>query len=142
MSADTKVRSARPRRLRWLVHSDMVPVVAAAVVAAGVAFAFLRPPATVDNISITNPTGYDIAVQARGTEGGWIPMSTAHRNRTTTVADVIDQGRVWTFRLTAQGQSAGELHIQRDELEAAGCAIEIPTTTDETLNDAGVNPPP
>src|SRR5687767_8111307 len=115
MSADTKVRSTRPSRLRWLVRSDIVPVVAAAATAAWVAFAFLQPPATINTISITNPTDYDIAVQVRGTEGGWTPMSTAHRNSTTTVADVIDQGHTWTFRLRAQGQPAGELHIERDE---------------------------
>jgi len=142
MTTSTKARSTRPSRLRGLVHHDLVPVVAAAVIAAAVAFAFLRPPATIDAIAVTNATDYDIAVEVRGTAGGWMPMSTVHRRGTTSVADVIDQGDTWTFRLRAQGQAAGELHLRRDELEAAGWAIEIPKSAEQTLSEAGTQPPP
>jgi hypothetical protein len=124
------------------VHGDLVPVVAAAAIAAGVALAFLRPPATVDAISVTNATDYDIAIDVRGAEGGWMPLSTAHRNSTTSAVEVIDQGDTWTFRLRAQGRPAGELHLQRDDLEAAGWAVEIPASTEQTLAEAGAQPPP
>jgi hypothetical protein len=71
-----------------------------------------------------------------------MPMSTAHRRSTTSAVDVIDQGDMWTFRFRAQGRPAGELHLQRDELEAADWAVEIPTSTEQTLADAGAQPPP
>ena len=109
MSATTKVRAARQSRLRWLVHSDIVSVATAGAIAVGVGFAFLRRPETIDTVSVTNPTDYDIGVAVRGAEGGWMPMSTAQRDSTTTVvSDVIDQGATWTFRFTAQGQQAGK----------------------------------
>ena len=142
MSATTKVRAPRQSRLRWLVHSDIVSVAAAGAVGVGVAFAFLGSPATVDTISITNPTDYDIGVEVRGAEGGWMPLSTAHRSTTTVVSDVIDQGPTWTIRFTAQGQQAGQLEFRRQALEAAGWEIEIPARTEEVLRDAGAAPPP
>ena len=142
MTTRTTERSVRPSRLRWLVHGDLVPVVAAAAVAVAVAFAFLRPPPTIDAISVTNPTDYDIALEVRGAEGGWMPMATAHRHSTTSAVEVIDQGDTWTFRLRSQGQPAGELHLQRDDLEAAGWAVEIPASTEQTLAEAGAQPPP
>ena len=106
MSATTKVRAARQSRLRWLVHSDIVSVATAGAVAIGVGFAFLRSPETIDTVSVTNPTDYDIGVEVRGAEGGWMPMSTAQHNTTTVVSDVIDQGAIWTIRFTAQGQTS------------------------------------
>jgi hypothetical protein len=138
----TKTRPVRTSRHRWLVDSDIVPVVAAAAIAIGVAFAFLHDPAMIDAVAVSNPTDYDIAVAVRGTDGGWMPMSTATRNTTTTVNNVLDQGDTWTFRFTAQGKPAGELHIERDALEAAGWAIEIPPTTESILRAAGAQPPP
>jgi hypothetical protein len=142
MSATTKVRPARQGRLRWIVHNDIVAVAAAGAVAVGVGFAFLRSPDTIDTISVTNPTDYDIRVEVRGAEGGWMPMSTAQRDTTTVVDDVIDQGPAWTIRFTAQGQQAGQLEIRRPALEAAGWEIEVPASTEEVLRDAGAAPPP
>jgi hypothetical protein len=142
MSATTKVRAARQSRLRWLVHSDIVSVATAGAVAVGVGFALLRSPETIDTVSVTNPTGYDIGVEVRGAEGGWMPMSTAQPNTTTVVKDVIDQGSSWTIRFTAQGQQAGQLELRRQALEAAGWEIEIPASTEEFLRDASALPPP
>jgi hypothetical protein len=124
------------------VHSDIVSVAAAGAVAVGVAFAFLRSPEMIDTISVANPTDYDIGVEVRGAEGGWLPMSTAQRNTTTVVSDLIDQGPTWTIRFTAQGQEAGKLEIRREALEAAGWEIEVPASTEEVLRDAGAAPPP
>ena len=142
MSATTKVRAARQSRLRWLVHSDIVSVATAGALAIGFAFAFLRSPETIDTVSMTNPTDYDIGVEVRGAEGGWMPMSTAQHNTTTIVKDVIDQGAIWTIRFTAQGRQAGQLEIRRQALEAASWEIEIPASTEETLRDAGAPLPP
>jgi hypothetical protein len=142
MSADTKVRPVRPRRLVGLVHSDLLALAVSATVATWVAFTFLRAPVTIDTVAVTNPTEYDIAIHVRGSEGGWMPMSTAHRNTTTTVANVIDQGDTWTFRFEAQGHHAGELRIERDALEAAGWTIAVPDNAEAALHDAGTSPPP
>jgi hypothetical protein len=142
MTAGTKVRAARRRRLSGLLHSDSVAIAVSAVVALWFGFAFLRAPATVDTITITNPTDYDIGIEVRGSDGGWMPMRTAHRDSTTTTRSIIDQGHTWTFRFSAQGHRAGEMDITRDALKAAGWVIEIPASTEETLREAGTSPPP
>src|SRR5262245_504700 len=142
MTAGTKDRASRRRRMGWLVHSDFAAVLAAGIVAVAFGFTFLRAPVTIDVVSVTNPTDYDIAIDVRGSDGGWMPMSRAQRNSTTAVAKVIDQGDTWTFRFRAQGHHAGELRIARDALETAGWAIEIPDSTEDALTDAGTSPPP
>jgi len=142
MSTRTRSRAVRPRRIEQLAHSDTFAIAIASAVAVALGFAFLQSPATVDTISIHNPTSYDIAVEVRGTDGGWMPLSTVRRHTTTDVVDVIDQGGTWTFRLRAQGRSGGQLHLERDALEAAAWAVEIPSGVEAVLHDAGAPLPP
>ena len=142
MSTRTEPRSAAPRYLRRLARSEAVAVLVAAGVAVTVGSALLRSPATVDEVSITNPTDYHIAVEVRGSRGGWMHLSTVPRHGTITVSEVIDQGETWIFRLTAQGRRASEFRTDRRELEAAGWAANIPIVAGTELRDAGATLPP
>jgi hypothetical protein len=142
MTTRTRSKAVRPSRLQWLLGTEILPVVAAAVLATLVAFGLLGDVARIEEISLTNPTGYDLAVQVRGDDDTWMPMSTARGQATTTVRDVIDQGDSWTFRFTAQGRPAGELHLTRAALERSGWAIEIPTDVEARLRQAGAPAPP
>ena len=142
MTTRTRSKAVRPSPLRWLAGSEILPVIAAALLALLVALGLLGDVARIDAISMTNPTSYNVAVQVRGDDGAWMPMSTARGQATTTVRDVIDQGDSWTFRFTAQGHPAGELHLTRDALEESGWVIEIPSDIEAQLREAGAPTPP
>ena len=138
----TKTRTVSPKRLQSLVHNDLLCVALAALVALGVHMALPPTPPTFGEITVTNPTDYDIAIQVRGSSGGWMALSTVGRHSVATIHDVIDQGDSWTFRLTAQGRSGGDHRLERDELEASGWNFDIEPGVELILRDAGAAPPP
>ena len=142
MKTSTKARVTRRQPLRWLAHSDLVPVGLSALIATAVAFAFLQSPATVDSVSVSNPSDYNISVQVRGVDGGWMPLTTVPEHQTKATRDVIDQGDSWTFRFAAQGRSGGQVRIDRTALEAAGWTIQMPDHVIEQLVERGALPPP
>jgi hypothetical protein len=139
MTTRTRPRATRARQR--LGDSELLPFVVAAIVSMAFGAAFLRSPARVDEVSITNPTDYPIAVEVRGDTGGWLRLSTANAHATKTLSDVVDQGDTWTFRFHAQGHSGGEVHVDRDSLEARGWELEIPAGVGDQLRDAGATPP-
>jgi hypothetical protein len=135
----TKARGTRARRR--LRDSEVLPFVVAAVAALTFGWVGLRSPTRIDEVSITNPTDYTIAVEVRGDSGGWLAMSTTRAHDSKAVADVIDQGDTWTFRFRAQGRLGGEVQVDRDALEAAGWELEIPAEVGDHLREAGARPP-
>jgi hypothetical protein len=137
----TSLTSRRHRR-RWLIDSDLFPVALSAVIATALAFAVLRDPATVESVAVTNDSDYDIRVQIRGADGGWMPLSQATRRETTATSEVIDQGETWTFRFASQGRAGGQIEIDRAVLEASDWTLEIPDDTIQQLRDAGAPLPP
>jgi hypothetical protein len=142
MTTGAALQVSGARRLRRLVHSDAGAFVAAGAVALAVALGGLREPPRISSVSITNATDFDIAVEVRGPSGGWMPLATAGRSETTSVADVIDQGDTWTFRFSAQGVHPGSLQVERRRLAASGWVIEIPPEVEQDLLRAGAPLPP
>ncbi len=142
MTTSTKPRAARQGRLHQLAHNDLAAVAVSAVIAITLAAAFMRSPPAIEAVSVTNPSGYDISVQVRGVDGGWMSLSTATSSRTTTTFDVIDQGDLWTFRFASQGRAGGQIEVLRSALDAADWTIEIPDQTIQQLADAGAAVPP
>ncbi len=124
--------------------------VAAAVVVTVAALGVLIPlsrmsasPPLVARITFVNPTEYDLDVDVTDAErGGWLAVGTAHKNQSTTVEDTIDQGEVWIFRFSGQGQDAGELRISRSQLERDRWTVQIPAQISETLRAKGAPAPP
>jgi hypothetical protein len=126
------------RRIRlWHV------LVAVAAVALAVPLAqLLETPARAD-LAVENPTEYDVRIEVSGGEDdGSLTIGTARRRATSRFEGVIDQGDIWVFRFTAQGHEAGELRVDRDDLESDGWRVVIPERLGEELAARGVTPPP
>lgn len=73
---------------------------------------------------------------------GWQLFGQAARGTSTTKELVADQGPIWVFRFHYAGRRAGELVIQRDELQRSGWRIEVPPSVAERLRHMGLEPPP
>ena len=125
--------------------------IAAALVAAAVLLALaLGPlaglfysPSFVPRVTFVNTTAYDISIDATGAErDGWLLVGTAQKNSTTVVEGTIDQGDVWIFRFSGQGQQVGEVKMTRDELEQAKWTVQIPDSIGAALRAAGAPPSP
>jgi hypothetical protein len=96
------------------------------------------PPATVERITIANPTAYDLDVDvtAPGQEGR-LPIALVEAGSEDLVQDVIDQGEVWIFRFLHFGDPVGELRLTRAELERNGWHVEVPAEVGERLKQLG-----
>jgi hypothetical protein len=99
------------------------------------------PPPTVDQITIVNPTGYDLDVDVAGPErGSWLPVSIAEAGSEGVAEEVTDQGQVWIFRFLHWGEPVGELSLTRDELLRDGWRVEVPEEVEERLRELGRPP--
>ena len=100
-------------------------------------------PAKVARLTFENPTVYAIEIEVSpGTGTGWTPAGSVRQQSTVDVEEVTDQGDVWLFRFTSQGEVGGELRLTRSELEASGWRIVIPPEVGTRLADAGAPPTP
>lgn len=141
-TAQEVLRSTRPLPFLRLVLRCAVP--AAAMTTALVLLAdFVRPPATVDPITIENPSRYSLGIRATGADrDGWVPVGTVHRGTTQTFHEVLDQGDVWIFHFTSQLRDGGELRVTRRALEASGWWLVIPESVGAQLEAKGAPFPP
>lgn len=112
-----------PRRLFgvWLVALLWVP-------------ACSGPAPRVDQITVANPTDYDLEVHVTGKDReGWLPMIIVEARSEDTVRGVIDQGEVWVFQFRHLGDAIGESSLSREELERNGWRLEVPEEVEERL---------
>jgi len=134
---------ASPRRTRSVVQHDFVVVLVAGVIAALACAVLLREPSRIDQLTVSNPTDYELTVQARGgPDQAWTPILVLGPGRTEPALDVIDQGSTWTFRFSGQGRDAGSFDVTRDQLREAGWRLEIPTALGDGLRERGAPPTP
>jgi hypothetical protein len=99
-------------------------------------------PATVDQITIANPSGYDLDVDVTGGERDrWLPVAIVEAESEDVVREVIDQGETWIFRFVHWGDQVGELTLSRGELERNGWRVEIPGEVEQRLEELGRSPP-
>jgi hypothetical protein len=96
------------------------------------------PPPTVERITITNPTAYDLDVDVTGpgTEGR-LPIAIVEAGTEQVAQEVIDQGEVWIFRFRHWGDVVGELRLTRAELERNAWRVEVPAEVGERLEQLG-----
>jgi hypothetical protein len=117
---------------RVLVEFIFVGVTAAVLVSCS------GPPPTVDRITISNPTGYDLEVQVSdANRDGWLPTGIVEAGSEQISEQVIDQGEVWIFRFLHWGDPVGELELARSELERNGWRLEVPAQVEERLRHLG-----
>jgi hypothetical protein len=99
------------------------------------------PPGTVDEITIANPTSYDIAVEVTGpARESWLPVAIVQAGTEDATNDVLDQGEVWVFRFLHWGEPLTELSLTRAELERNGWRVDIPADLEERLQQLGRPP--
>ena len=116
----------------------------AAVAVCAVAVGLLGPrllggPAFVDEVSIVNPSEYDVHVEVSGGgEEGWMSITTATKRSTTAAQAVIDQGATWVFRFSTQGRAGGEVRISRADLRRDGWTVRVPDTVVDGFRRQGV----
>lgn len=128
-----------PRRTSSLLHTDFVAVLTAGVIGALLCAVLIREPMRIDQVTVTNPTDYELIVQARGApDQAWMPVVVLGPGASVPVAEVIDQGGTWTFRLAGQGADAGTFDVSRDQLRDAGWRFDIPASVGEQLRERGI----
>jgi hypothetical protein len=96
------------------------------------------PPPTVGRITIANPTGYDLGVDVTSqNRGGWLPVGIVEARSEHVAEEVIDQGKVWIFRVLHWGDPVGEFRLTRAELERNDWRVEVPAEVEERLQEMG-----
>jgi len=142
-----RTTAERPIRGSLAFSRRVRPWYLIAIVAGAVAVVFLarlmQPPSTINQLTVKNPTKFDIAVAVNGGgDEGWMPVGSVRRASTATFRDVVDQGGSWTFRLSAQGKDGGEVEISKADLAKAGWHFEIPQSVSDELLAEGAEFPP
>lgn len=100
---------------------------------------FLDAPHRVDRLTVENPTGYDISIEVTDRRRrGWVAVGTVQRATTSTFEEIVDQGDVWIFRFSTQGEDSGELQVARQQLERDGWRMRVPAEVGEQLEVEGV----
>lgn len=120
------------------------PIAAAAVIVAIVFGApLLEQPTFIDRITVDNPTRFDITIYVTEDDrDGWMAVGTARREERSTFEEIYDQGPVWIFRFSAQGEIGGQLRLTRHQLEHDRWRLVIPERISEELQAKGAPFPP
>jgi hypothetical protein len=99
------------------------------------------PPSTVKEITIVNPTSYDLAVEVTGrARDSWLPLAVVEAGSEDAAQEVLDQGDVWVFRFLHWGQTITELSVTRAELQRSGWHLDIPAEVEQELQEMGRPP--
>jgi len=126
-------------------HAGRWAAVAALVVAAVALFAVLSRaesgPHFVD-LTVTNPTDYDVSISVGGASGSASTLGVAGRHATVVFGQVADQGTTWVFAFAAQGEGGGGLTLARGDLTRAGWRLTVPPSVGELLRSRGAPLPP
>ena len=138
----TRARRGRPssfvlRRLR-IRH---VAFGAAAVVRLILPGRLSALPATVDAVSVENPTLHELRIKVSNTASDGSVATGAARRDATRFRTLIGQGAVWVSRFRAHGQGGGELRIDRTQLLRHAWLIDVPDHLVRRL-EASAPPPP
>jgi hypothetical protein len=95
-------------------------------------------PSFVPEVTVVNPTVYEVNVEIGGDHQGHLDPGTIRREQTATFEEVIDQGSRWVLRFSYGGVPGGEVSISRAKLAAAGWRITVPPEVGERLRQAGL----
>lgn len=146
MTGPAAIHPADPHTTGLHVPSWVFPAVVIAVAATAIFVPLSRllaPPSFVERITFENRTEHDLYVEVTDAEReGWLAVGTAHKGRTTTMEDTIDQGEVWIFRFASQGEQGGELRISRSQLQRDDWKVHIPVAIADALRAKGATPTP
>jgi hypothetical protein len=128
----------RGRRPRWRWNDEVIAVVVSVCVAfAGGLLMTAAEPARVDQLSVTNPSEYQIRVRAGNSTLADVEAETSRQYN-----DVFDQGQRWAFTFASQSVEAGTIEIDRSVLASNNWTVVIPNDIIETLRAAPIEPAP
>jgi hypothetical protein len=102
----------------------------------------VRGPAFVDQMTITNPTAFDVDVDVAGEDRRRLNLAYVDSGGSVVVRDVIDQGDTWILRFSYGGTHAGSLRVDRATLARDGWRVAIPARVEMRLDAAGYPRPP
>lgn len=126
-----------PFRVRHIGTAGLVVAVTVVIVLIAVPRLLDSPP-LVDRLVVGNPSGYDVSIEATDARRrGWVAVGTAQRGTTSTFEEIVDQGDIWIFRFSAQGEDGGELQVSRQQLERDGWRMRVPAEVGEQLERNG-----
>lgn len=136
-------RPARRRtRLRFRDLLKALGLVAVVVLFAEL-IQVMEQPEFVSRLRIVNPTVYDLDIEVTTrSHDGWMPVWIAKRDATTVAEEIYDIGDAWVFRFSAQGETSGEVVLNRKQLERNGWRLEIPASIGDELRHKGAPAPP
>jgi hypothetical protein len=97
-------------------------------------------PSFVREITLENPTVYQLEVEVSDGRSGWLGLGAVAREGTQTFLDVIDQGDTWIFRFAYVGVQGGELRLSREELARSRWRVRVPEAVQARLAAAGLEP--
>jgi hypothetical protein len=131
----TETPPRRVRRRPW--DNTTSCVVLAAVVTLMISAFVPRLPKTVDRLTVSNPSEFNVLVEVSdGDARGWTAASTARHDG----ENVIDQGDAWTLRFTIGSIAGDPVPLSRDELVSSGWYVEVPQAVIDHARNAGVAP--
>jgi hypothetical protein len=140
---DTLTRSrSDPSLLRTTFVLLTVLIIALASLVAFLAFsATLAGPGHVERVTVENLGPYAVNVTVSGSaDGPAVGLGVVSGEATREFVDVLDQGEEWVFRFSYAGEDGGVVAVTRDELEAAGWEVAVPTSVSDRLRRAGLEP--
>jgi hypothetical protein len=143
MTPSTTVRSRTRPTPNWhaLVDHDLWAIVIATTLAFVLTLLIVHTPKRA-TVTIANDTAYQLTIDAtRPGSDSWSPVVVIEPDQTQT-RSVVDQGDVWVVRFSGQGQSGGEITVNRSDIERAGWQFAVPPDIALTLEEAGATPPP
>jgi len=101
----------------------------------------LRSPATVDRLTIRNPTPYAVDVDVTNAgHGGWLSLGPVSSGERHDFGSVIDQGDRWVVHVTSAGAEGGEFVVRGSDLQRGGWVITLPDSVGSTLTRNGAVP--
>jgi hypothetical protein len=111
----------------------------AAVIVVAMAFVpALRLPATVDRLTVSNPTEYGLEIDVSDpSRDGWLTLGGFSPVAKRTVYEVLDQGNNWVFRFRYAGQEMGQVAMTRSALARAGWQLNVPRELGDRLWASG-----
>ena len=135
----TQTRDTGWRRRRRTVPTRLVDVAAAGLFALIVTAISVQGPTRAPDITIDNPTPYDLTVKVSD-DGGreWMGFALVSAQSTTLVRAPIDQGSIWTLDFGTGVQYP----VGRSEIRDAGWRLRVPDDVAQRLEAVGVAPSP
>ena len=135
---------APPQEAPTRLGRNVAAVVVGGLVALVLIFAgtqALDGPGVIEQVTIDNPTPYQVEVAVAGSEGGSRltlgPVAAGERHA---FASVVDQGDRWVVHVTSARSDGGEFVLSRADLERSKWVISIPNEVASRLAANGASP--